>query len=126
MIKCVKTVTTSTTQPAATGGATRTGKCKYRYIYSNNHCLADGNSDTLNVTYVMNMPILRHYFSDDLRLYLTLIMQSTLILLYVPSYHHYLLKGLTFSIMLKKRKNLHLISIKPSTLQLMTRNYMPH
>ena len=37
-------------------------------IYSNNHCLAAENRDTLNVnvTCVMNMPILRHYFSDDL------------------------------------------------------------
>jgi len=35
-------------------------------IYSNNHCLPADNSNTLNVTYVMNMPILRHYFSDDL------------------------------------------------------------
>ena len=35
-------------------------------IYSNSHCLGAETSDTLNVTYVMNMPILRHYFSDDL------------------------------------------------------------
>ena len=36
--------------------------------------------------------------------YVTLIMQSTLILLYVPSYRRYLLKDLTFSIMLKKEE----------------------
>jgi len=73
----------------------------------------------------MNMPILRHYFSDDLlrdinnAIHLNSTVRAELPPLFIERFDF-------LDHVEKRGKNLHLISIKPSTLQLMTRNYMPH